>query len=69
MTYQTSDEGMRKIRYDLLKKMPLKELESLGINNPKDNLVREVLKEAFFNVQTNLEKQRILSLRHPFEGS
>ncbi|MBM3247116.1 hypothetical protein FJZ17_01070 [Candidatus Pacearchaeota archaeon] len=67
--YQTLEEGIRKIRYALLRQMPIEELESLGIRNPEDNLVREVLEEAFSKVQTNLERHRMLNSKHPYVGS
>jgi hypothetical protein len=39
--YKTSDEGIRKIKIDLLRKMSLEDLEARIINNPNDNLAFE----------------------------
>ena len=46
-TYQTSEEGIKKIRTDLIRASPLEEIESAILSKPEEELTFEVLQESY----------------------
>lgn len=67
--YQTSEQGIREIKIDVLRKMSIEDLEARIKYNPGDNLAFEVFQAAYKRINETVSSYRILNSKYPFEGS
>ena len=63
--YQTSGEGIRKIRYDELRKMSVAAIEGMARRNPGDELVFEVIERTYEDMMKVKWQHKVSQIKIP----